>query len=109
METLNENPSLQITIVKIDGSNYLCWSCSCLSPIESRGLSNYLKGEYEELKMNPLVMSWLFHSMLRLFAFCYLLTPHVLFKQQQTGLSRSVNDVQVYELRENVHKLNRRA
>lgn len=41
---LNENPSLQITTVKLDGSNYLAWSRSALLSIKSRGMVDYLLG-----------------------------------------------------------------
>jgi hypothetical protein len=34
---LNENPSLQITTVKLDGSNYLAWSRSALLSIKVGG------------------------------------------------------------------------
>lgn len=48
----NENPSLQITTAKLDGSNYLPWSL--LLAIQSRGISNYLTGEVKESKLgNP--------------------------------------------------------
>lgn len=47
----NENPSLRITTVKLDGSNYLPWSRSALLTIQNRGLSNYLTGEVKESKL----------------------------------------------------------
>lgn len=71
---LNENPSLQITTVKLDGSNYLAWSRSALLSIKSRGMVDYLTGKRKEPDIsdpayakwdseNSLVMSWLIHSM----------------------------------------------
>lgn len=49
--TLIENPSLQITTVKLDGSKYFTWSRSALLAIWNRGLSDYLMGEAGELKL----------------------------------------------------------
>lgn len=49
--TLNENLSLQTTIIKLDGSNYLPWSCSSLLTIQSRGLSDSLTGKAEDPKL----------------------------------------------------------
>lgn len=43
---------LQITIVKLDGSNFLPWPRSALLAIQSRLLSNYLTGEAEEAKIS---------------------------------------------------------
>lgn len=48
--TMTENPLLQITIAKLDESNYLLWSCSALLVIQI-GLSNYFMEEAEEPKL----------------------------------------------------------
>lgn len=69
---LNDNPSSQITTVKLDGSNYLNWSWLAILSIQSRGYSRYLiensKKPEENDPLNDgskksLVISWLLHSM----------------------------------------------
>jgi hypothetical protein len=47
-----ENPTLQITTVKLDGLNYLAWSQSTLLSIKSRGKMGYLNGKIQEPKPN---------------------------------------------------------
>ncbi|KAK6934023.1 Retrotransposon Copia-like, N-terminal [Dillenia turbinata] len=42
---LGDNPSLQISPVKLDSTNYLSWSRSCLLFIQARGLKGYVTGE----------------------------------------------------------------
>jgi hypothetical protein len=44
-----ENPTLQITTVKLDGLNYLAWSQSALLSIKSRGKMGYLNGRIQIL------------------------------------------------------------
>jgi hypothetical protein len=69
-----ENPTLQITTVKLDGLNYLAWSQSALLSIKSKGKMGYLNCRIQEPKLNDptydkweaknsIVMSWLLHSM----------------------------------------------
>jgi hypothetical protein len=69
-----ENPTLQITTVKLDGLNYFAWSQFALLSIKSRGKMGYLNGRIQERKPNDptydkweaensTVMSWLLHSM----------------------------------------------
>lgn len=71
---VNDNPSLQISPIKLDGQNYLAWSRSCLLFIKARGLYDYITGrkkrpaEEDPLlgqweSENSLVMSWLINSM----------------------------------------------
>ncbi|PIA38054.1 hypothetical protein AQUCO_02900119v1 [Aquilegia coerulea] len=69
-----DNPSLQITTVKLDGQNFLIWALSARMYIAGRGKIGYLTSDakvpestdttyskwYSE---NSLVMSWLVHSM----------------------------------------------
>lgn len=52
--TLNDKLSLQITSIKLNGSNYLPWSLIALLAIQSRDLPNYLTGETEEPKLRDL-------------------------------------------------------
>jgi hypothetical protein len=42
-----ENPTLQITTIKLDGPNYLAWSQSALLSIKSRGKMGYLNGKIQ--------------------------------------------------------------
>lgn len=37
----NDNPSLQIITTKLDGTNYLSWSCTPLLAIQSQGLYTF--------------------------------------------------------------------
>jgi hypothetical protein len=39
-----ENPTLQITTIKLDGLNYLAWSQYALLSVKSRGKMGYLNG-----------------------------------------------------------------
>jgi hypothetical protein len=48
LTSLGENPTLQITTVKLDWLNYLAWSQSTLLPIKSRGKMGYLNGKIQE-------------------------------------------------------------
>jgi hypothetical protein len=47
-----ENPTLQITTVKLDGPNYLAWSQFALLSIKSRGKMGYLNGKIQEPKLD---------------------------------------------------------
>lgn len=44
MVTPTQNPSLQISPVKLDGSTYPAWSCSCKLFIKAHGLEDYITG-----------------------------------------------------------------
>ncbi|KAK6918108.1 Retrotransposon Copia-like, N-terminal [Dillenia turbinata] len=99
---LGDNPSLQISPVKLDGTNYLSWSRSCLLFIQARGLKGYVTGEkpkpaiidstYNQREAeNSLVMSWLINSM----------QPHI--STVSLTYSQVGNDAQIYELRNKVH------
>jgi hypothetical protein len=72
--SLGENPTLQITTVKLDEFNYLAWSQSALLSTKSRGKMGYLNGRIQEQQPNDptydkweaensTIMSWLLHSM----------------------------------------------
>ena len=43
LAAFNDNPSLQISSVKLGGTNYLAWSRLCLLSIQARGLQGYIK------------------------------------------------------------------
>lgn len=69
-----DNPSPQITTLKLDGTNYLTLSRLAVLSIQRRGLYKYLTGSakraeetdslyYKFIAENSLVMSWLLHSM----------------------------------------------
>ncbi|PIA52948.1 hypothetical protein AQUCO_01000658v1 [Aquilegia coerulea] len=69
-----DNPRLQITIVKLNGQNFLIWAQSARMYIAGRGKIGYLTGDAKEPEStdttyskwyseNSLVMSWLVHSM----------------------------------------------
>ena len=81
---VNDNPSLQIIPVKLDGTNYLAWSRSYLLFIQARGLQGYVIGDSLKPEItssnyiqweseNSLVMSWLINSMQPQIAQGYLL------------------------------------
>lgn len=72
--TLNDSPSLQISPVKLDGTNYLIWSRSCSLAIVARQLTGYITSDlpqpvYDDplhtqwVSENALVMTWLINSM----------------------------------------------
>ncbi|KAJ7972159.1 Retrovirus-related Pol polyprotein from transposon TNT 1-94 [Quillaja saponaria] len=46
----NDNPSLQISLMKFDGNNFLAWSRSCLLFIQARGLYGYVIGSKTSYK-----------------------------------------------------------
>ncbi|KAK6927413.1 Retrotransposon Copia-like, N-terminal [Dillenia turbinata] len=100
---LGDDPSLQISPIKLDGTNYLSWSRLCLLFIQTRGLKGYVTGEkpkpaitdltYNQWEAeNSLVMSWFINSM----------QPHI----SKVSLTYSYvgNDAQIYELRNKVHE-----
>ncbi|KAK6921131.1 Retrotransposon Copia-like, N-terminal [Dillenia turbinata] len=109
---LGDNPSLQINLVKLDGTNYLSWSRSCLLFIQARGLKGYVTGEkpkpaitdstYNQWEAeNSLVMSWLINSMQPHISKGYLLfnTAHKIWSAVTLTYSQVGNDAQIYELR----------
>lgn len=80
----SDNPSLQISPIKFDGTNYFAWSRSCLLFIKARGLYGFITGNTK--KPDPsssefnkwdfeksLIMSWLISSMQPQIARTYLL------------------------------------
>ncbi|KAK6930599.1 Retrotransposon Copia-like, N-terminal [Dillenia turbinata] len=109
---LGDNPSLQISPVKLDGTNYLSWSRSCLLFIQARGLKGYVTGEkpkptitdstYNQWEAeNSLVMSWLINSMQPHISKGYLLfnNVHKIWSAVSLTYSQVGNDSQYYELR----------
>lgn len=57
--SLGENPTLQITTVKLDGLNYLAWSQLTLLSIKSIGKMGYLNGRIQEPQPNdPAYDKW---------------------------------------------------
>ncbi|KAK6927393.1 Retrotransposon Copia-like, N-terminal [Dillenia turbinata] len=77
---LSDNLSLQISPVKLDGTNYLSLSRSCLLFIQARGLKGYVTGE----KPKPAITD----------STC---------NQWEAENSLVGNDAQIYELRNRVH------
>jgi hypothetical protein len=72
--SFGENPTLQITTVKLDGLNYLAWSQSALLSIKRRGKMGHLNGRIKEPQpddptydrweaKNSNIMSLILHSM----------------------------------------------
>ncbi|KAK6932088.1 Retrotransposon Copia-like, N-terminal [Dillenia turbinata] len=107
---LGDNPSLQISRVKLDGTNYLSWSRSCLLFIQ-RGLKGYVTREkpkptitdstYNQWEAkNSLVMSWLINSMQPHISKGYLLfnTANKIWLVVSLTYSEVGNDAQIYEL-----------
>ena len=114
--SLAENPSLQISPVKLDGTNYLAWSRSCLLYIQARGLQGYVIGDKPKPastdpmldkweSQNSLVMSWLINSMQLQISRGYLLlnTAQKIWSAVSQTYSQVGNDAQIYELRNKVH------
>ena len=112
-----DNPSLQISPLKLDGTNYLAWSRSCLLSIKARGLQGYINnGKRRPDDTNPavhkwdsensLIMSWLINLMQPQLARGYLLldTAQKIWDATTQTYSQSGNDAQVYELRKKVHE-----
>lgn len=108
--TLIESP-LQIATVKLDGSNYLPWSCTAFFTICSHGLYVYLTEVTKEPKVgvsfydhwhfdNELVMSWHLHSM-RL-EICQGIA-HDIWTIVTHTYSRVGNNAQVYELSKRIY------
>jgi hypothetical protein len=111
-----DNLSLQISPVKLDGSNFLAWSGSCLSFIQVRGLQGYITGDrirpealdptYNQWESeNCLVMSWLINSVQPHIARGYLLlnTAAKIWSAASQTYSQMGNDTQIYDLRNKVH------
>lgn len=80
---MTDNPSLQITIVKLVKTNFLTWSRSAILSIQSRGPYSYLIGnstkpevidpKYEKWIAESLVMPWLLHLKQPNVSRCYML------------------------------------
>lgn len=71
--TRSDPPNLQITVVKLDGRNYLTWSQSALLCIKGKDKDKYLTGEVSVPDLDSPTcrkcktekakgMSWLLHS-----------------------------------------------
>ncbi|XP_073282737.1 uncharacterized protein, partial [Primulina huaijiensis] len=112
--TTYDNPSLQISPVKLDGTNYLAWSRSCLLFIQARGMQGYINGKITSNRAdtskweseNSLVMSWLINSIQPQLARGYLLldTAQKIWEATAQTYSQSGNDAQIYELRRKIHE-----
>ena len=113
-----DNPSLQISPVKLDGNNYLAWSRSCLLFIKARGMQGYITGaKVKQAAVDPsfnqwnsensLVMTWLINSMQPHISRTYLLldTAAKIWNTVTLTYSRVGNDAQIYEIRNKVHGL----
>ncbi|XP_057996496.1 uncharacterized protein LOC131175840 [Hevea brasiliensis] len=113
---VGDNPSLQISPVKLDGTNYLAWSRSCLLFIQARGLQGYITKDRKKPEStsstysqweseNSLVMSWFINSMQPHIAHGYLLLDSVatIWSAVSQTYSQVRNDAQIYELRNKVH------
>ncbi|KAJ8749583.1 hypothetical protein K2173_026232 [Erythroxylum novogranatense] len=110
------NPSLQISPVKFDGTNYLTWSRSCLLFIKARGLQVYITDDSKRLDVNTsdynqwesensLVMSWLINSIKPEIARTYLLldTATKIWKVASLTYSQIGNKAQIFYLRNKLH------
>nr|KJB49029.1 hypothetical protein B456_008G098500 [Gossypium raimondii] len=104
-----DNPSLQISPVKLVGHNYLTWSRSCLLFIKDRGLQGYIIDKSSEPELtdstfsqwdstNPLVMAWLINSMQTHISKTYLLLDTVkkIWNFAALTYSRVGNDAQIF-------------
>ena len=112
----SDNPSLQISPIKLDGTNYLAWSRSCLLFIKARGMQGYITGASKKPAANDdnfnqwdsensLVMSWLINSMQPQISKTYLLldTAVKIWNAATLTYSRVGNDAQIFEIRNKVH------
>lgn len=91
---ITDNPSLQITTVKLDGNNFLTWSRSAILSIQSRGLYLYLIGISN--KPEKLILRKMDS---RRFIGYVLLASFSAAKYYKIG-----NDAQVYELVKKAHE-----
>ncbi|GMP92340.1 hypothetical protein CsSME_00042602 [Camellia sinensis var. sinensis] len=119
--TLTDNPSLQISPVKLDGSNYLIWSRSCGLAIAARRLTGYITGSLplpdgdaslhtQWISENALVMTWLINSMQPTISRSFLLldTAHKIWTAAAQMYSQQGNDAQAYELRKKLRSLDQK-
>ena len=113
-----DNPSLQISLVKLDGNNYLAWSRSCLLFIKARGMQDYITSVkvkpvatdplfHQWDSENSLIIAWLINSMQPHISRTYLLldTAAKIWNAVTLTYSRVGNDAQIYEIRNKVHGL----
>ncbi|GMP24281.1 hypothetical protein CsSME_00001600 [Camellia sinensis var. sinensis] len=57
--TLNDSPSLQISPMKLDGTNYLIWPCSCSLAIAARRFTGYITSDLPQPAYDdPLHTQW---------------------------------------------------
>ena len=109
------NPSLRITSVVLDGSNYLVWSRSFTLAITAQGLLGFLTGNNKrpssggpELttwsEKNALVMTWLINSIHPTISRTFVLmdSAHEIWLAAAQLYSQQGNDAQAYELRKKI-------
>ena len=116
-ESLNHT-SLQITTQKLNGKNFLKWSCSVLMVIRVKGRLGYLDGStptpdpkessYANWEaQNSIVMAWLIHSMEDNIADTYILFPTAkrIWDAVTMAYSDLENTSQMFELRNKIRTL----
>ncbi|TYG40599.1 hypothetical protein ES288_D12G105700v1 [Gossypium darwinii] len=92
-----DNPSLQISPVKLDGHNYLTWSRSCLLFIKDQPeLTDSTFSQWDST--NPLVMASFINSMQTHISKTYLLLDTVkkIWNVAALTYSRVGNDAQIF-------------
>ena len=111
-------PSLNISPIKLDGSNYLAWSRSCLLFIQARGLQGYITGKRQKPPVtdptlsqweykNFLIISWLINSMQPQIVrgYLFLTAAKQIWDVAAQTYSHQGNDVLVYELQKKVYEM----
>lgn len=112
---VHDSSSVQIAIVKLDGTNYLAWSQSAKWSITGRGKWGYISGEsnapnpadlaYQKWKVEDVVIvSWLLHSLQPDISNTYFFLQSS--KEIWDALEKTYSEVghlaRVYELRQKV-------
>ncbi|XP_028084053.1 uncharacterized protein LOC114285227 [Camellia sinensis] len=116
--TFTDSPSLQISPVKLDGSNYLIWSRSYSLAIAAHRLTGYITGFLplpdgddflltQWISKNALVMTWLINSIQPTISQSFFLldTAHKIWTAASQMYSQQGNDAQTYELRKKLRSL----
>ena len=108
------NPSLRLTSVTLDGTNYLVWSRSFILAITAQGMLGFLTGDNKRpssgpefttwCEKNALVMTWLINSIQPTISRTFVLmdSAHEIWSAAAQLYSQQGNDAQAYELRKKI-------
>ncbi|XP_059625859.1 uncharacterized protein LOC132268941 [Cornus florida] len=114
----SENPGLQITTVKLDGSNYLIWAQSAKMFIGGKGKIGYITGSEKELAEsekaypqwfadNAMVMSWLVNSMQPniVVGYMFMKTAKQIWDSVQRTYSQRQNNARIFQLGRDITRI----